>query len=119
MLKAIILVSMAAILYTISILSEKIKKNLEAWMLAVFACGFLCDLGGTILMAALSGTVFPAKPHTFFGYSALLIMAIHLLWAFQAVRGSENQKKRFSRFSLIAWFVWVSAFLSGIPIRSI
>jgi len=53
--------------------------------------------------------------HSFCGYAALGIMGLHLAWAITALKFHGRAEKYFHRFSILAWFVWLIAFSSGIP----
>lgn len=85
-------------------------------MVAVFTLGFLSDLSGTIIMASVSGKI-TVNVHTFFGSLALIIMALHLSWALQALMVRGQAEKLFRRYSLYAWIIWLAAFFTGLPGR--
>lgn len=112
---AIIFISAALFLYTPSIWSERIKKHLLFWMVAVFIAAFSCDLIGTSMMFFQAEDKFQPNAHTICGYSALLIMGLHLLWALAATKHQGLYEIYFHRFSIVAWFIWLAAFFSGIP----
>jgi uncharacterized repeat protein (TIGR03987 family) len=104
----------ALILYTTAIWSEKFTGNLKVWMVVIFSSGFLCDLVGTTIMrlrAAKNSLNF----HSACGYAALIIMCLHLIWAFLAITKHGKAEELFSRFSVYAWIIWLIAFFSGIP----
>ena len=85
----IIFISLALCLYTIAVWTEKIKKHLEKWIIYTFASGFICDLIGTSIMFYVAKTKFNLSIHSICGYSALIIMLLHLIWAILA---SKNKK---------------------------
>ena len=110
LLPAIILITSALVFYSIGVWSEHIQRVLKWWHAGFFALGLLCDATGTFLMSriAASGEVEAS------GVGALLLMVIHLVWAIIVlVRNSEAQKKRFHRFSLLVWGIWLIPYLTG------
>jgi len=80
---AIVFIIFALVLYTISIWSERINKGLKAWMLVLFISGFVSDLIGTSIMW-FNATGAKFNTHSICGYTALLIMGLHLIWAIRA-----------------------------------
>ena len=112
---AIVFIVTALIFYSVAIWTEKIIGRLKFWLVILFSLGFICDLVGTSLMFARATTKFSFSVHTFCGYSALLIMALHLSWAILALKKSGKYEQYFTRFSLMAWLVWLLAFFSGVP----
>jgi len=113
MIIGIIFISLALVFYTTAIWSERYVKQLKKWMLVVFSAGFLSDLIGTSIMFFNATERFSLSIHTFSGYSALLIMLLHLIWAFLAINKIGNYEKYFTKFSIIAWVIWLIAFTSG------
>lgn len=113
MLIGIIFITLALIFYTTAIWSERYVKQLKKWMLVVFSAGFISDLIGTSIMFFNATDRFSISVHTVSGYSALLIMLLHLIWAFLAINKIGNYEKYFTKFSLIAWLIWILAFGSG------
>ena len=112
---AIFFISVSLCLYTLSIWSEHVKKQLLTWMIIVFITAFSCDLVGTSLMFLQAETKFQLNPHTFLGYGALVFMGLHLLWALAAKKRKGLYAVRFHKWSIVAWLVWLAAFISGIP----
>jgi len=84
-------------------------------MLIVFCFGFCSDLIGTSMMFFSAAEKFNFTVHSLSGYLALLIMALHLTWAFLAKMNIGNAERNFTRFSIWAWGIWLLAFFSGIP----
>jgi uncharacterized repeat protein (TIGR03987 family) len=111
---AIMLICLALILYTTAIWSERAKKILKPWMLRIFILAFICDLIGTSLMG-LTHPNAKLNIHSCCGILALLIMFIHLLWAFDALARRGHCQVLFSKYSIYAWLMWLTAFLSGVP----
>lgn len=123
LLPAIILITSALVFYSIGVWSEHIQRVLKWWHAGFFALGLLCDATGTFLMSriAASGEVDASGVGAALnaimavtGAAALLLMVIHLVWALIVlVRDSEAQKKRFHRFSLLVWGIWLIPYLAG------
>ena len=115
MISPLVFISLAFILYTFSIFYERKIGHLEIWLVVVFTLGFLCDLVGTSLMFCLAQVKFRLVLHSIAGYTALLIMFCHLVWAMLAIRKIKNFQYLFTRFSIYALGIWLLAFVSGIP----
>ena len=115
---SIVLILIALALYSVAIWSEKVKKVLEPWMIYVFGTGFVCDLIGTTLML-VQAEKFQWDVHTICGCAALLIMALHFVWAMYALVKQGKYQKLFSRFSIYAWGVWLLALITGSPITKL
>jgi uncharacterized repeat protein (TIGR03987 family) len=111
---AIVLISVALVLYTTAIWSEKIKKRLLPWMLLIFVIALVCDIIGTTMMGYQNGG-FALHLHSFCGLLALIIMLIHLLWAVDALARGGRCQELFTKYSVWAWCLWLIAFLTGIP----
>ena len=109
----VIFIVLALILYTIAVCTEKIMKKLKVWIIFTFGSGFVCDLIGTSIMYSVAKEKFSLHNiHPLFGYTALLIMFLHLIWAILSRRYPKCEVY-FTRFSIIAWCVWLTAFISG------
>jgi len=109
----VIFIVSAMVLYSIAIWSEKLTKNLVLWMVVTLATGFLCDLVGTTVMR-LQATKIGFNLHSFWGYTALVVMAVHLAWAILALRQWRQCAIWFKHGSVYAWGLWMLAFISGI-----
>lgn len=113
---AIFFITFALVLYTIAIWSEKlIRGGLKTWMVKVFASAFVCDLIGTYMMFCRATVKFQLNFHSFWGYTALAIMGLHLFWALMAINYHGRTEKYFHYLSLFAWLIWLFAFISGVP----
>lgn len=123
LLPAIVLITSALVFYSIGVWSEHLQRELKWWHAGFFALGLLCDATGTLLMSqiAASGGVEASGVGAALnaimavtGAAALLLMVIHLVWALVVlVRNNEVQKKRFHRFSLLVWGIWLVPYLTG------
>ena len=52
--------------------------------------------------------------HGVTGLAALTLMLVHALWASWVLwRGSAEDKRRFHRFSVMVWTIWLVPYLTG------
>ena len=75
--------------------------------MAFFALGLLFDAAGTKFMAAIAASK-PAVAeqglplHQITGMAAIILMALHLIWAiYVLVKGTPQAKQNFHKFSLV------------------
>jgi len=112
---AIVFISTALVLYSVSIWMERIIKALKPWMVKTFFSAFMCDLVGTSLMFFQKTDMFQLNLHSICGYTALIIMGLHLSWAVVSLYRKGLVLVLFHRFSIFAWLIWLIAFISGMP----
>lgn len=122
MTTAFVFIIFALILYSAAIWSERFIGFLTPQIILVFAVGFSCDIYGTSSMfqrmsdkLSLISYIF----HSLVGCGALIIMGLHLVWAFLAFFKKGKYQIYFSRYSLVAWGVWLAAFISGALVSSL
>ena len=108
-------IAAAFVLYSLAVWSEWAVKKLKPWMVSVFVSGFIFDLLGTAYMISRATTNSSMGAHAFFGFAALFIMFLHVLWALSALRKQGKAEEYFTRFSRFAWGLWIIAFVTGIP----
>jgi len=110
-----VLITLALVFYSTGIWSERFSRYLKGWHVAAFWTGFMFDVSGTWAMSRLSDNSFNLLDlHTLTGQIALWLMLIHAIWAtFVVVRGSESSRKRFHRYSLIVWLIWLIPYFGG------
>lgn len=115
---AITVISSALVCYTIGVWGERIQKGLRLWHVVFFCLGICADIAGTTLMehiAKLTGS--HDRIHTVTGSIAVVLMLIHAVWAVATyAKGSEKAKRRFSRFSVFVWCVWLIPYFIGVYI---
>ena len=112
---AIISITLALVFYTIGVFSEKIAGALKPWHLIMFWIGFAFDTTGTTLMSKIAGEVLTLSFHSITGLLAILLMAIHAIWAtVTSVKGDEKSKENFHKFSIWVWIIWLIPYLSGL-----
>lgn len=109
------LITLALVFYSTGVWSERFARYLRRWHVAAFWTGFVFDVSGTYAMGRLSDDPFNIFDlHTLTGQIALWLMLIHAIWATYAVRkGSESVRKRFHRYSLIVWVIWLIPYFGG------
>ncbi len=122
LLPAIILITLALVFYTIGVWSERVHKVLKPWHTAFFGLGLAADASGTYLMSLIAdqNQAAGAEPSilnqvmALTGVIALVLMAVHLLWAIVVlVRNRDAEKRSFHRFSVIVWAIWLVPYLTG------
>lgn len=114
---AIIAITLALIFYTIGVWSEHRKRELRVSHVVFFWLGLLMDMTGTTLMGELAkhalftGTL---SAHGITGVIAILLMLVHAVWA-TLVLGlkKEEMSKKFHRFSIFVWCVWLVPYFIG------
>ncbi|ALO67310.1 hypothetical protein AS189_13375 [Arthrobacter alpinus] len=123
LLPAIILITSALVFYSIGVWSEHVQRVLKWWHVGFFALGLACDASGTFLMSriAASGEVQASGAGAGLnavmavtGAVALLLMVVHLGWAVVVLlRNREVEKRRFHKFSLLVWGIWLIPYFTG------
>lgn len=109
---ATIVITSALVLYTIGVWSERIQGRLKWWHLAFFVAGLACDTIGTGMMIDYVGGP-TADVHGISGLLAIILMAIHALWATVVLaRKDERMIRTFHRFSIAVWLVWLIPYFS-------
>ncbi len=115
---ASILITLALIFYSLGVWSERIARYLKPWHVAAFWIGFIFDISGTWTMHNLSGGPLDLlNMHTLTGQIALWLMLAHALWAARvALKGSEEVRTGFHRYSVIVWTIWLVPYFGGMYI---
>jgi uncharacterized repeat protein (TIGR03987 family) len=127
LLHAVIYISLAFILYTIGVWSEKIQGELQLWHVIIFWLGLVNDTIGTYSMEMLirenSGN--PSQSvianlyshlnfHSITGTVALALMLFHVVWATMVlIKKDIVMVKKFHQFSLFVWILWIIPFITG------
>ncbi len=119
---AIVTITLALMLYSIGIWGERIQGILKPWHAVFFGLGLAADTTGTLLMTQIAATrrdegITPGGLNTLMAVSgtiAILLMAIHLIWAVAVlIRNREQEKLTFHRFSVIVWAIWLIPYIAG------
>lgn len=110
-----VLISLALIFYSVGVWAERLSRYLKKWHLIAFWTGFAFDVSGTFLMHLISENPFnPLDFHTLTGQIALWLMLAHAIWASIVVsKQNENLRKKFHRYSIFVWFVWLIPYIGG------
>lgn len=113
-----ILISLALFFYSLGVWSERINLYLLKWHVISFWIGFAFDVSGTLAMHKLADEPFDIlEPHTLTGQIALWLMLIHAVWATWAIKkGSDDVLKKFHKYSLVVWIIWLIPYFGGIYI---
>jgi len=107
-----IIITLALVFYSIGVWSERIAGRLKPWHLVFFLLGLACDTTGTGMMSAFVGGM-TFDIHGVTGLLAIILMLVHAVWATVVlVRKDEGWIKRFHRFSIVVWVVWLVPYLS-------
>lgn len=107
----------ALIFYTFGVWREKLSGTIKVKHLTSFLIGLILDTTGTLLMGKIAedGAGSRLGIHQITGGIAVALMLIHLLWALWVyLKGDEQAKKNFHKFSLVVWLIWLLSFVLGI-----
>lgn len=111
-----IVMSLAFVFYTAGVWTERRAGRLRREHVVLFWLGIACDSAATEMMFRMiveQGAVRDWS-HTLTGGAALLLMAAHAVWATVTLtRGSDTAKRRFHRYSVIVWAIWLVPYLGG------
>ncbi len=116
LIRAIIFITLALILYTIGVWTERIGKTLKPFHLIFFWGGLVFDSLGTYLMSKLTSSSESAvlSLHGITGAIAIILMMVHAVWAtIVLVRKNEKSLHTFHKFSLFVWIVWLVPYILG------
>jgi uncharacterized repeat protein (TIGR03987 family) len=112
-----IAITLALILYSIGVWSERLAKILKPKHLAFFWAGFIFDTTGTTLMTTLASTMSNQNflnIHAITGILAIVLMLLHATWAtISLISGNEQRLRNFHRFSLAVWMIWLIPYCIG------
>ena len=111
---SMILVNLALVFYTVSILNEFKRKTLLPWHVAMFCIGLICDAFGTFIMYKSGGSKISVGIHDILGFSALLLMLINAIASVFVIKKYENLLNQFYKFSIFAWVIWIISYALGI-----
>lgn len=118
LLLAIVLMTTALIAYSIGVWGEKRAGTIQPLHLGAFWFGLLCDTTGTEMMrriAQASGAANGLNLHSALGGAALVLMAVHAVWATVTyVKQNPRTLGTFHRFSLGVWSLWLLPYVGGL-----
>ena len=105
-------ITLALVFYTVGVWGERIQKRLRWWHFAFFVLGLMFDTLGTGLMFEFVGGM-TFDVHGISGLIAILLMVVHAAWALVVLRRQdEDALKKFHRFSVFVWVVWMIPYFS-------
>ncbi|WP_419725144.1 HsmA family protein [Terrisporobacter petrolearius] len=117
---AIVAITLALILYTIGVFSERKAENLNKNHVIIFWLGLICDTTGTLTMSkiAKSGantmSAMGLTLHGITGFLAIVLMLFHAIWATWVLYKNEEKKKEtFHKFSIVVWLIWLIPYFIG------
>lgn len=120
---SIILITLALVAYTTGVWAEHRSGTLKWWHVVAFGVGLTFDAAGTAVMGSIaaSGATTRVSSNPVLGgimattgTLAIALMAFHLAWAILTmVRGNEVARKRFHKFSLVVWSIWLIPYITG------
>ena len=112
-----IIISLALVLYSIGVWSERFAGRLKAWHLVFFWLGLVCDTWGTGLMLEMAGGL-TYDLHGLTGFLAIVLMFIHAVWAtIVLLRKNEKLILSFHKFSVLVWVIWLVPYFSPMVYR--
>lgn len=112
-INATILFTIALVLYTIAIWSERLSQQLKPWHVVVFFLGVVADVLATWITVKFVGAIV-FTPHAIFGFSSLLLMSLHFIWALIVlVKKQPSRLNLFHKFGLFVWSLWIISYLTG------
>lgn len=108
-------ITLALLFYSIGVWAERFSRMLKKWHVVMFWIGFGFDVTGTIAMHFISENPFDlTNLHTLTGQMALWLMLFHALWATNVIKKNKvHLKRKFHRYSLLVWLVWLIPYLGG------
>ena len=110
---SMILITLALVLYSIGVWSERIAGRLKGWHLIFFWGGLIFDTVGTGMMMEMAGGIKP-DIHSVTGVLAILLMIVHAVWATAVLmRKDERAIVNFHKFSVVVWAIWLIPYLTG------
>lgn len=113
---AVVIITLALVCYSIGIWSERIQGILKPWHAVFFGLGLAADVTGTLVMTAIAASRRTegveasglSSVMAVSGTIAILLMAIHLVWAVVVlIRNRAQEKATFHRFSIVVWAIWL------------
>ncbi len=109
------LITLALLLYSLGVWSERLARYIKPSHVVSFWAGFCFDVSGTYVMHRMAKGPFNIlETHTLTGQIALWLMLAHAIWATVVTRrGSEEARGSFHRYSLVVWLIWLIPYFGG------
>ncbi len=121
LIAGVIIVNLALISYSIGIITEQRKREVNTFVLGFLTAGVVFDIAATICMVIGSSNSF-ATVHGLIGYSALAVMTLDtiLLWkTWLRKRSTTLVRRSLHMYSRYAYLWWVIAYITGALIVSL
>jgi hypothetical protein len=114
LIKAVAVVTVALVCYSIAIISEQRKGYVNYFILLFLTLGIILDISSTMMMIAGSGKI-PITGHGFLGYSALGVMLADtiLIWHHWKKLRGEALSRGLNLYTRLAYAWWVIAYVAG------
>lgn len=109
-----IIVNLALICYTISVITEQRRKRVTPFVLRFLTAGVIFDITATVCMIAGSENS-PFSLHGILGYSSLTGMLIDtiLIWRHWRAHREVEVPRSLHLYSRLAYIWWVLAYITG------
>ena len=121
LIAGVIIVNLALISYSIGIITEQRKREVNTFVLGFLTAGVVFDIAATLCMVIGSSNSF-ATVHGLIGYSALAVMTLDtiLLWkTWLRKRSTTLVSRSLHMYSRYAYLWWVIAYITGALIVSL
>jgi uncharacterized repeat protein (TIGR03987 family) len=120
LIKAVCVVTVALIFYSIGVITEQRKGRVTNRVLIFLTAGVLLDITSTALMIIGSNNI-PLTVHGIIGYSALTVMLIDtvLIWRQRSKNGSGQVPAGLNLYTRLAYIWWVIAYIAGATIAMV
>jgi len=115
LIAGISIVNLALIAYTVAIVIQSRKKLMSRKVLTFLTIGVIFDITATVCMI-LGTEEGPMTLHGFIGYSSLTGMIIDTIFSYRFMKRngpSATIPNTFTRWSQVAYFYWVVAYITG------
>lgn len=113
LMRAVIFITLALVLYTVGVWSERIQGRLKPWHLVLFYLGLICDTLGTHFMSQIGNSSLFTL-HGITGLLAITLMFIHAVWASIVLYRKDDVKiVQFHKLSIIVWSIWLIPYFIG------
>ncbi len=111
-IKAVIVVTIALVSYSVGVIAEQRKKSITRFVLGFLTLGVILDITSTVLMILGSDGI---TYHGFIGWSALGVMLVDaiLIWRYWLKNKSEAVSKGLNLYTRYAYAWWVIAYFIG------
>lgn len=119
LITAIVIITLALVFYSIGVIGEARRKNLLWRDVVWFGAGLVADFAGTMAMRAISQsgeTVLAPWANTLMtisGTAAIILMAIHIVFAVIVMTKFPDYRKKFHKWSVVIYIFWLISYISG------